>query len=222
MLSRNNRILLARILHGEFRHGEKLPTEVSLCQEFKASKPIIRKALSKLKQEGYLSSVRGSGYYLQLEQDPTFSKFEPIQSHDEIIQCMQYRYVLEGQTAYEAALYANSMDKQFLITSYEETLVDDTNRTRQKDMELDMKFHLAIAKVSHNRFFYQALKILSIQMSESILMVISQYTKDKARLFKIKDEAHKDILDGILAGKAEYAKASMQYHILHSKYSLEN
>lgn len=59
-------------------------------------------------------------------------------------------------------------------------------------------------------------------MSESILRVISQYTKDKARLFKIKDEARKDILDGILAGKAEYAKASMQYQIRHSKYSLEN
>lgn len=57
-------IIAEGIRRGEFRPGERLPTEKELCQRFGVSRITVRQALSELVHEGLLYRHRGSGTFV--------------------------------------------------------------------------------------------------------------------------------------------------------------
>lgn len=57
-------ILEERIRRGDYRPGERLPTEKELCQQFGVSRITVRQALSELANGGLLYSHQGSGTFL--------------------------------------------------------------------------------------------------------------------------------------------------------------
>ena len=52
------------IVSGKVRPGEKLPTEKELAKRFNVSVISVRGATRKLKDDGYISGIRGSGLYV--------------------------------------------------------------------------------------------------------------------------------------------------------------
>jgi DNA-binding LacI/PurR family transcriptional regulator len=56
--------LLNRIVRGDLAGKPSLPTELVLADQYHCSRPTLRKALEELKQGGYITSVRGSGAYI--------------------------------------------------------------------------------------------------------------------------------------------------------------
>ena len=52
-------VLRTRITRGEYPIGASLPTEITLCEEFKVSRGPVRQALSTLKNEGLIQLARG-------------------------------------------------------------------------------------------------------------------------------------------------------------------
>ena len=59
--------LRSRIMGGEYRRGDKLPTENELSSRFGVSRQTVRKALGELGAEGLITSVQGSGSYVAYE-----------------------------------------------------------------------------------------------------------------------------------------------------------
>lgn len=55
--------LRQKLLNGEYREGERLPTEMELSERYGVSRPTVTKALNELMQEGLLSRRIGSGSY---------------------------------------------------------------------------------------------------------------------------------------------------------------
>ena len=53
------RELQRRIVSGELKPGDLLPSEVELCEEFEASRGPVRQAIASLRAEGLVSSGRG-------------------------------------------------------------------------------------------------------------------------------------------------------------------
>jgi len=58
------------ILLGDLRPGDKLPTEKKLAQQFGVSIISIRGATRKLKEEGYILGIQGSGLYVSEPEEP--------------------------------------------------------------------------------------------------------------------------------------------------------
>ncbi len=56
--------LLKKIKTGEFKSGEVIPTERSLCVELNVSRQTIRRAIQDLVHEGYLYRVQGAGTFV--------------------------------------------------------------------------------------------------------------------------------------------------------------
>lgn len=57
-------ILKKRIVRGEYKPEEKIPTESQLVEEFNTSRVTVRQAISKLVQDGFLISKRGLGTFV--------------------------------------------------------------------------------------------------------------------------------------------------------------
>ncbi|WP_074599687.1 GntR family transcriptional regulator [Sediminibacillus halophilus] len=54
----------SKIISGNYRVGEQIPTESSMQETYKVSRQTVRKAILALVSEGYLRSERGSGTYV--------------------------------------------------------------------------------------------------------------------------------------------------------------
>src|SRR5271168_1383491 len=67
--------LLAEIHQGEFRSGDRLPSEVELCERFQSSRITVAKAINSLQHEGLVVRRAGSGSYVQLTAPVTSYQF---------------------------------------------------------------------------------------------------------------------------------------------------
>lgn len=54
------------IENGEWKPGDKIPSENELCDKFEVSRMTIRQAINNLVEQGYLSRKRGIGTFVQL------------------------------------------------------------------------------------------------------------------------------------------------------------
>lgn len=57
-------LLGERIKNGEYQPGEKIPTELALCEELDLSRPTVRQAIAELVAEGLLYIVKGRGTFV--------------------------------------------------------------------------------------------------------------------------------------------------------------
>ena len=220
--SRSNLIykeLLLRIQQEQYKEGEKLPTETALCAEFKVSRPVIRAALEQLREGRYIESIRGSGSFVRLTKDPSLISFAPISDLKEAIQCMEYRAILEPEIAYQATINCNERDR-LLLQEALATSRDHQGESARDNVHNDLNFHLAIATISHNRFYCQAMKMLTVQILDSISQVACYFGSKSEDLCRLKDFWHQEIVRGILIGDATLAKTAMQMHIRRAKSNL--
>ena len=58
--------VIDKIKNNEFREGDRLPSEASLCIKFGISRRSVRHAYDCLKDSGYVYSQKGSGYYVKV------------------------------------------------------------------------------------------------------------------------------------------------------------
>lgn len=61
------------IVSGEFPEKSKLPTEVELADRLKVSRTIVREALARLRDEGFVISRQGAGTFVQRQKPEKFA-----------------------------------------------------------------------------------------------------------------------------------------------------
>lgn len=57
-------IIKEQILAGEYKHGEKIPSERELCEKYKVSRITVRQAINEAVNEGLLYKVQGKGTFV--------------------------------------------------------------------------------------------------------------------------------------------------------------
>ncbi|MEA2539625.1 MAG: GntR family transcriptional regulator, arabinose operon transcriptional repressor, partial [Acidobacteriaceae bacterium] len=67
--------LLAEIQQGQYRSGDRLPSELELCKRFQSSRITVAKAINSLQHAGLVMRKAGSGSYVQLTAPVTSYQF---------------------------------------------------------------------------------------------------------------------------------------------------
>jgi GntR family transcriptional regulator of arabinose operon len=67
--------LLAEIQQGQYRSGDRLPSETELCKRFQSSRITVAKAINSLQHDGLVVRKAGSGSYVQLNAPVTSYQF---------------------------------------------------------------------------------------------------------------------------------------------------
>lgn len=62
------RILREKILKGEFKDGDPIPSETELTKTYNITRTTVRKAIGNLVQEGLLHQVHGKGTFVRLQE----------------------------------------------------------------------------------------------------------------------------------------------------------
>ncbi|MCE9663514.1 FadR family transcriptional regulator [Halomonas sp. M5N1S17] len=202
------------IKSGSYQPDERLPTEHELAAEFQVSRPIVRDALQKLREQGLIYSRRGAGSFVRslgLRQPLGFGQMENIADLED---CYEFRLSVEPRAAARAAERHNAEDLQ-RIKSALKMLRDATSRRRHHE-DADFQFHLAISQASGNRYYATAMEALEEHIAVGMQLHGLSLKTTPDGLQHVFEE-HRAIAEAIEQRHPELAHDLMHKHLAGSR-----
>ena len=197
-----------QILNGEWKVGEKIPSENLLSVELGVSRASIRSAVKELIGIGVLQSFHGKGTYLiddlfDLKNSTEYKITAEVCLDIDMV--LEFRKIIEPEACYLAACHVDEK----LISELEDTLKDMKENVCDslKFVKADLKFHKSMSSASGNPL-----------IEKSMSRVFEENFKDHKEMnhvFGYEDGIyyHTEIIDAIKAGKPELAKNIMFDHL---------
>ena len=203
--------ILNRIIEGEYKEGERLPTEHMLAERFATSRPTVREALAQLRADGIIATRHGSGTTVMRRPDPDVRRFAPLETLSDIRRCYEYRVVVEAGAASLAAQKADDEDIAAIQREWDnlQTIIE-TSGIGAKD---DFAFHMAVARASKNQFFITALSGIQEQMLFSMNLSRNLSLVKSIERQRLVQQEHLEVLEAIQARDAVRASTAMRAHL---------
>lgn len=203
------------IVSGECPTNSRLPSELELAEQFNVSRPVVREALGRLRDDHLIVSRQGSGSYVQRRPDSATLGFSPLGSIADIQRCYEFREAIES---YGAALAAERRSDEDMAVLVE--LVRQLQRAvtaGSLGAEADFSFHVSVAQASKNRFLVTSLQSLKRQAAFGIQLARSlSLARPHARLLEVQKE-HEEICDAIRRQDAHAASQAMLNHLRNAR-----
>lgn len=210
--------ILESIVTGEFAVDARLPSETELARRLGASRPVVREALARLRDDGVIVSRRGSGSYVKRRPDTAVLRFLPVGSIADIQRCFEFRVGLEGAAAALAAARWETSNLAEIKVAL--AALEDSIRQGRLGTEEDERFHMAVARATHNGYY------VSVQASLQPHIVFGMnltrnlsLLKTVERLRLVQDE-HIAIVAAIEARNGAGARAAMEAHIENARHRM--
>jgi DNA-binding FadR family transcriptional regulator len=200
----------SRILSGELRSGDRLPTERELAEQFHASRTAVREAMKSLAQKGLVDMRPGRGTIVidgttQAVRHSLDLMMKYGQAGDST-NLVEVRGIFEPEIAALAAARATDAE---IAAMREAVAIMDANLTNADlYIRADNDFHQALAKATQNS--------LILTLVNSIVFLLSEQRK---QIFMVDGGPergqvhHKHILETIIQRDPEAAREAMRAHL---------
>ncbi|KRB48839.1 FadR/GntR family transcriptional regulator [Phenylobacterium sp. Root700] len=197
----------ASIERGQYKPGQRLPSERDLAEEFSVSRPTVREAMLALEIRGLVEARHGSGIYVT--DTPPVEAAAPDLDIG-AFELTEARVLFEGEAA---ALAATTITEEQLV-ELEAILVEmvEENAGDAKGEQADRRFHVAIAEATRNAAIVTVIETLWDLRYRSPLC---RHMLDRARLVGVKPriDEHRRLLDALKARDPQRARKEMRDHL---------
>jgi GntR family transcriptional regulator, transcriptional repressor for pyruvate dehydrogenase complex len=207
--------LFERIVAGEFPVNARLPSETELARRFGASRPVVREALARLRDDGLIVSRQGSGSYVKRRPDQAVLQFVPVGSIADIQRCFEFRAGLEAAAAALAATRWEEGDLADIKAAFDE--LEACIETGQLGVEADEHFHRAIAEATHNQYHVSVQVSLQPHIAFGMTLTRNLSLRRAAERLRLVQDEHLAVLRAIERRDAEGARAAMAAHIENAR-----
>ncbi len=203
-------VLKQAILKGEFKPGDRLPSETQLVEQLKVSKVTIREALHEMASEGLIEKRRGI-YGGSFVAQPGFNKIGQVMNNfyqfggltpEEMV---QFRQILEPELVAMAVEQRTKKDLEAMRTNIKE--VEAAINKGKPDQAKGIYFHCLIANACHNR-------LISAVMSALVAVFLDVLSKVPMTLEDARGdlEYNKKFYEFMLNGQKQEARQLMITH----------
>ena len=208
-------VLLQKIVTGEFGEGALLPSESELCALFAISRPVVREALQRLREQGVVLSRRGIGSFVKMTPPEDVSSMQVASKQREMLENLEFRGTVEPQSAALAAERRVDADLdaiQDAIDHYARAALEGSPAAH-----LDFRFHLAVANASRNRRFVDAIMAVEEDISHGVNL--SRFLSRFAHLERSRSVLadHSRIFAAIRNRRPEEARRAMRAHLENAR-----
>ncbi len=201
-----------RILEGELRKGDRLPTERELAEQFQVSRTAVREAMKSLAQKGLIDMRPGRGTIVidgareAMENSISLMmklKLGEVGGSDNLV---EFRGILETEIAALAA--ARATEKEISAMREAIRVMDVSLSDADAFIRADNAFHEALAQATQNA--------LILILINSIVHLLSEQRK---QIFETEGGPqrgqihHKRILESVIRRDPEAARAAMRAHL---------
>ena len=197
------------IIRGEYKVGDKLPSEKEFCTMFNVSRVPVREALCALELNGLVDSIQGVGVYVKERPQQISNDWMQHVEPQEIIRA---RMVLEPDIAREAALHIKPEEKEALTDIIERFRLAYESGANTEDV--DKQFHLCVAKASGSTLYEMLMTIIFETMEQELWELILSRTVSTPKYRAQNYKEHYHISRAIIDGRADDAHAFMKEHMM--------
>lgn len=197
--------LLQAIRLGVFPAGTRLPAERDLARHLRVSRVTLREALSELQKIGMLQIQRGRYGGAIVQQAPSAPADGELPSAAVVEDVLVFRSIVEPAAAELAAASDLSPDgRRHLADALSAVAAAPVDQYRP----LDARFHVAIAELSGHGSLVDAVASARARTSDLLDRIPMLHTN-----LEHSNRQHRDIVEAILGGNPERARAAMLEHL---------
>lgn len=211
--------LIETIQSGEFKIGEKIPTELELIEQFDVSRSVIREAITELRSLGFVETRHGIGTFVKeqnIEQNFLLSNAS-LETINDIVALLELRISLESEAVFLASerRKKNHLEKmKIALNAFEAHISSGEN---DGTVKADYDFHIAIAEASGNQYFVDFLKYLGEKIiPRARVKSIEQSPENREEYLKTVHHDHVNIYNAILDQDGLLARQMMRAHLSKS------
>jgi DNA-binding FadR family transcriptional regulator len=200
--------LSALIAAGEFSEGSRLPSERDLAEQLGVSRPSVREALIALEVQGKVEVRVGAGVFVSRARPVAVA--DPTSEGQGPFELLRARWLIEGETAWEAAHNASADDLGAVRRAVEQ--MQRRQREKRDAEDADRDFHLAIARATHNSVLVAVVRDLWDQGRGAIWKRMEHHFQTpELRAAALRD--HRAVLDALEARDQRRSRAAMRQHL---------
>jgi GntR family transcriptional repressor for pyruvate dehydrogenase complex len=199
----------ALIRQGKLKHGDRLPSERDLAEQFKVSRSSVREAIRSLELQGLVVSKRGSGTFINADNlDSVLALMAATLNTggEDLSHVFEMRHLLEPPIAALAAQRATSEEMERLRQILEQQRMQI--EAGETGVESDTAFHFALASATHNTALIKVVSAVEDILQMSRDLSLQEPGRPQRSL-----ASHHEILDAIVAGDAERSQRAMEHHL---------
>jgi GntR family transcriptional repressor for pyruvate dehydrogenase complex len=205
-------LLKQRILRGELKPGDKLPTEMELCSLYSVSRTSVRQAIAALASLGLVEAKVGGGTFVRMSDGSEV--MEPILLHTflnapEFGQLAEFRRLMEPAVTELACEKASAEEIEKLAEIYAE--MEENENDLEAFARLDWQFHLTIAQISKNPYIIKVYEAMSEILQAAFAGIVAKNGNHGGWHY------HGEIVEAFRRKDAARAGSIMREHMEHLK-----
>lgn len=200
-----------KILDGEWKPGDQIPSQRILSDQFKVSRASLREALLTLETLGLIKTEPGRGTFVTARQaDPSEALKWRYSDSYAMADVFETRLMLEGQIVASAV---SAIDAESLATLHSAT--EEMERCWAAgdllaNVEADLRFHRAIAQCCGNKMLQMMYETVQSLITETQRQPIPHTNPSRMRDSLAE---HRQIIAAAASRDAGAAREAMQRHI---------
>jgi DNA-binding FadR family transcriptional regulator len=212
--------LAGDIRAGRWRPGDKLPTESEIMRASGVSRTVVREALSRLQAGGIVETRHGIGTFVLAPQASPGFRIDPadLATAVDVLAVLELRISLETESA---GLAAQRRTKEQLAEIRSALDALDSAATQGDAVAPDLRFHLAIAQATGNRYFADIMGYLGATLIPRARINSPRIAmEDLPQYLRRLNREHDEIFQAIARQDPESARAAMRLHLTNSRERL--
>jgi GntR family transcriptional regulator, transcriptional repressor for pyruvate dehydrogenase complex len=209
--------LTEKIVQGDLKAGDRLPTEQELIETFGVSRTVVREAISSLRATGLVNTQQGVGAFVcEAPLPPLQTTAANMEMLHEVIQVLELRIGVEVEAAALAAQRREAHHVQIMrdaVTRMGEAIDADADT-----IEPDLTFHRAIADATANPHFTHLFSYLGALLIPRTRLDTFRFTpEDRASYLHRVNREHQIIFQAIERRDVDGACSAMRMHLSNSR-----
>lgn len=204
--------LMEQILTGRLQPGDRLPSERNLADSLGVSRTVVREAIKVLSEKGLLAVRVGKGAYVTSPSSRSITESIKLIFHlergtvENVIEIRKFLEIPLAGIAAQRATPQNLAEMHNLMSRMAELIGDESAYIHY--IQIDLEFHLAIARATQNPLFILLIKPVIDLMQKTRLIITRAPNSYERSHFH-----HNAIYTAIASGDEVAARAAMAAHL---------
>ena len=199
------------ITQGKLPAGYMMPNENVVSTYLGVGRSTLREAYTALSVFGFIRRSKAGTFINEIDNIVNIAPFSITVENSDLNDLLEFRYMLEGETASYAAKRATPEDIAQLTYSYEKMVQyrDDVNLF----VDYDSMFHMQVSAATHNKLLISTMIAAKESFEKGIRLAMRESLNQNPRVIDVTIELHGKILEAIRNGDYQTAYSVMREHI---------
>ncbi len=199
------------ILSGKMPAGYMMPNENVVSELLGVGRSTLREAYTALAVFGFIKRSKAGTFVNKIDNIVNIAPFSMTVENSDLNDLLEFRFMLEAETASYAAKRATEEDIAEITESYEKMIEyrEDINLF----VDYDSQFHMQLSSATHNKLLISTMIAAKDSFERGIRLAMRKSLTKNPRVIDVTIDLHGKILEAIRHRDYQTAYSIMREHI---------